>query len=407
MNRKKTALVALVLLGVGLMAYADVKVTVTAPSITFNTGTAELDTELNKLFNVTTGATFKETIAAMETEADKMLAPYSNQDKMALGFANANVASAQSATMQGYQGYKIFAVTSGVMIGGQLPTLDTSVIAGLLDEMQKDPDLYIGAAPSMAFLNVGVNAGKLVGIFSPDIGDKLKNLYFNVKFGVLSYTYAMNNSSIAMNTGNFGFGVNYQILAHSPALLGGLFMWRGINLATGINYQANAISYGTTFNKIPQTYTTNVDYTVGGTTYTKAVKAVLSVIPEATLGINVSTFSIPLEATTSAQILWLANINLGLGADLAFGSSSITATGKSPLKVDSVTLDGNSIIGNSKVTDGSVSIDAGTTGIAPTLFRPRISAGLGLNLGPVKVDVPVYYYFNYGFAAGLSLGFVW
>jgi hypothetical protein len=403
MNRKKNALVALVLLCTGLMAYADVKVTITAPSVTFNTGTAELDTELNKLFSVTTGTTFKDTIAAMETETEELLKPYSNQDQMALGFANANVASAQSATMQGYQGYKIFAVTTGLMVGGQLPTLDTSVLTGLLEEMEKDPDLYVGAAPSIAFLNVGVNAGKLVGIFNPDVGDKLKNLYFNVKFGVLSYTYAMNNSSIVMNTGNFGFGVNYQLLAHSPSILGGLFMWRGINLATGINYQTNAISYDTTFGTVKQTYNTDVSYA----TYTKAVKAVLSVVPEVSLGINVSTFSIPLEASTSAQLLWLANVNLGIGADLAFGSSSITATGKSPIKIDSITLDDNSILGDSTVTDGSVAIDASTTGIAPSLFRPRISGGLGLNLGPVKVDVPVYYYFNYGFAAGLSLGFVW
>jgi hypothetical protein len=403
MNRKKNALVALVLLCTGLMAYADVKVTITAPSVTFNTGTAELDTELNKLFSVTTGTTFKDTITAMETETEELLKPYSNQDQMALGFANANVASAQSATMQGYQGYKIFAVTTGLMVGGQLPTLDTSVLTGLLEEMEKDPDLYVGAAPSVAFLNVGVNAGKLVGIFNPDVGDKLKNLYFNVKFGVVSYTYAMNNSSIVMNTGNFGFGVNYQLLAHSPSILGGLFMWRGINLATGINYQTNAISYDTTFGTVKQTYSTDVSYA----TYTKTVKAVLSVVPEVSLGINVSTFSIPLEASTSAQLLWLANVNLGIGADLAFGSSSITATGKSPIKIDSITLDDNSILGDSTVTDGSVAIDASTTGIAPSLFRPRISGGLGLNLGPVKVDVPVYYYFNYGFAAGLSLGFVW
>jgi hypothetical protein len=339
----------------------------------------------------------------METETEELLKPYSNQDQMALGFANANVASAQSATMQGYQGYKIFAVTTGLMVGGQLPTLDTSVLTGLLEEMEKDPDLYVGAAPSVAFLNVGVNAGKLVGIFNPDVGDKLKNLYFNVKFGVVSYTYAMNNSSIVMNTGNFGFGVNYQLLAHSPSILGGLFMWRGINLATGINYQTNAISYDTTFGTVKQTYSTDVSYA----TYTKTVKAVLSVVPEVSLGINVSTFSIPLEASTSAQLLWLANVNLGIGADLAFGSSSITATGKSPIKIDSITLDDNSILGDSTVTDGSVAIDASTTGIAPSLFRPRISGGLGLNLGPVKVDVPVYYYFNYGFAAGLSLGFVW
>lgn len=406
MNGKKITLASLVMLCLGLMVYAEV--TITPPKITFTAtdpAYADLAGLLNDQFDSTLGGGFDELFSTLKTEVNDQLAPYSNLDKLALGFVDANLASAQSATMQGYQGYKIFAVTSGVMVGGQMPSLDPSSIMTIANDIMTNPNVYVGVAPSIAFLNIGVNAGKLVGIFSPDLGEKLKNLYFTGKFGMLSYTYVLNNSPLVLNTGNFGFGINYQILAHSPSLLGGLFMWRGVNIATGINYQTNTIDYTMSFGKISQDFTTDVSYTVGGFPLSTTASATMSLTPEATLGLNLSTLSIPLEATTSAQILWLANINLGIGVDFAFGSSSLIAKGTSAIKIDNLNSGVDQVTATAE--DGSITIDSSTTGVTPTLLRPRISAGLGLNLGPVKIDVPVYYYFNNGFAAGLSLGFVW
>jgi hypothetical protein len=403
MNRKKIVLAALTLLFASLTTFAEVTVKITAPSVTFTSSPdPAITSQLNTLF---TSDKLQQQLSGMQTQAEELLSPYSDMQLMAKGFADANLASAQSATMQGYQGYKLFAVTSGMMIGGQTPSLNSTELMQLSEAIQGDPSkitkLNFGIAPSIAYLNVGINAGKLVGIFSPDVGNMLKNLYFNVKFGIVNYNYSMGTSSIALNNTNFGFGLNYQLLAHSPSILGGLFMWRGINLGTGINYQLNDIKYGMTFKTITQDYSTTVSYSG----YSATAKAVMSFTPETSLGINVSTFSIPLDVTTSAQLLWLANINLGVGADLVFGSSNINITGKSNIKVDSVTI--NDSKADATTTDGSVTLDASTKNVEPTLFRPRVSAGLGLNLGPVKVDLPVYYYFDYGFAAGVSLGFVW
>ena len=33
--------------------------------------------------------------------------------------------------------------------------------------------------------------------------------------------------------------------------------------------------------------------------------------------------------------------------------------------------------------------------------------GLGINAGPVKLDIPMYYYFSAGYGIGMTVGFVW
>ena len=57
------------------------------------------------------------------------------------------------------------------------------------------------------------------------------------------------------------------------------------------------------------------------------------------------------------------------------------------------------------ITPGEVVIDAGTKD-NPAFVRPRISAGVGLNLGPVMLEIPLTWYLTSGFSVGLTLGIV-
>ena len=52
------------------------------------------------------------------------LAKFETLPDLAKGFGNANIYAAQAATHQGFQDYSIFAVTTGFMIGVQLPSSD-------------------------------------------------------------------------------------------------------------------------------------------------------------------------------------------------------------------------------------------------------------------------------------------
>ena len=57
-------------------------------------------------------------------DANAELAKYDDQDKLATGFANANMYSTNAATQQGYPNYSLFAITTGVMVGAQAPTIN-------------------------------------------------------------------------------------------------------------------------------------------------------------------------------------------------------------------------------------------------------------------------------------------
>jgi hypothetical protein len=334
--------------------------------------------------------------AAVQIQTQSDISKYDGkQEKLAKGFGNANAYSAQAATLQGYQGYSLFAVTGGFMFGSQLPSLDPNKIAAISDTIADDPDVYAGAAPAMTFINVGFNAQKVFGFFNKDLGDRMKHFYFNVKFGSLSQSFGSGDNTLDFDTTNFGIGVNYQWLP-SVGILGGFARWRGINFGSGFLYQANTINFTTT-----TSVTQTVTQTVGG--HTSVVT--LTAKPRLNVEAKMNTVSIPLEATTSVQFLWLFNLNAGVGADLVFGSSNISATGTSPITIDSISYDNTPVTGYS-TGPGSVTVKAGTDG-NPDLARVRLMTGLGFQVGIVKLDIPVYYYLASGLAVGITGGIVW
>jgi hypothetical protein len=344
--------------------------------------------------------------AANQVQSQSDISKYDGkQEELAKGFGNANAYSAQAATLQGYQGYSLFAVSGGFMFGSQLPSLDPNKLTAISDTIADDPDVYAGLAPSVTFINVGFNAQKVFGFFNKDLGDRLKHFYFNVKFGSLSQSFGTGDNTLDFDTTNFGIGVNYQWLP-SVGILGGFARWRGINFGSGFLYQSNTIDFTTT-TSVTQSVTTTDSST------STDVTTVISANPKLNVEAKMNTVSIPLEATTSVQFLWLFNLNAGVGADLVFGSSNITATGTSNANVDSMTVNNGALTktytngnGYNITQQGKVSVKAGTDG-NPELARVRLMTGLGFNVGPLKLDIPVYYYLASGLALGITGGFVW
>jgi hypothetical protein len=402
MKKKLLGCIALATLIAGTSAFAQV--TVTAPQIDFTDPTikALLGTQVTTQINQTL------TDAAAQVQSQSDISKYDgNQKKLAKGFGNANAYSAQSATLQGYQGYSLFAVSGGFMFGSQLPSLDPNKIAAISDTIANDPDVYAGVAPSVTFVNFGFNAQNVFGFFNKDLGDRVKHFYFNVKFGGLSTSFGSGTNSLDFDSTNFGIGVNYQWLP-SVGLLGGLARWRGVNFGSGFLYQSNTINFSTT-TKVTQSVANTS--TVNGVQNT--VTSVITANPKLNVEAKMNTVSIPLEATTSVQFLWLFNLNAGLGADLVFGSSKLTATGASDVTIDSITISNSA--GTKTFTNGSgytvtqngaVKVSTGTNG-APDLVRARLMTGLGFQVGPVKLDIPVYYYLMSGLAVGITGAIVW
>jgi len=372
------------------------KITITAPTFVFSGNPGGLDAELNSLFDTATGTVFNAAMDQIDVQIKDQLGGTNDPELLAKGFGNANAYASQSATLQGYQGYKTFAVLGGFMLGSQLPTLDPNAMLSLSNQMSKNLDVYAGIAPSIS-LNLGINAGKFIG---------LKGLYVNVKYGSWSGDMPLSGASgnVGADTTNLGLGVNYQWLASRKSFLFGLAKWRGINLGTGLNYQKNALSVSSVLDQQTTPVSVALASQPGAT-----IDGTMTTTPKVNMTIDMYTVSIPLEASTSVQFLWLLNLNLGAGCDIVFGRSDITVRSTNPFTVDGLTINtgsGPQVVHYTQ-TAGSVDASAGSVGIAPSLVRPRLMAGIGAQVGPVKFDIPVYYYFSSGFALGMSFGIVW
>ncbi len=415
-NAKKTCFTICAAAILTAQAVADPTITITAPTITFDPiDNGAIDAELYDLFTYGQPGyiELQNVLDEFLVEANNLLSPFGSQDQLAQGFANANAYSAQSATLQGFEGYKSFALMTGALIGAQLPTMDPAQLAQLPENIATDYDMYAGFAPSIA-VNLGFHPSAGIRVFSPGLADRLNRYYLNLKYGSTAYEYDYTQggttTAVSMDTTNFGIGLNYQLVMPSKSVLLGFFKWRGISVGTGFNYQSNKVDFSTVMSEVTEEYSqtiTNFD----GAGHDMTASATLSATPDVNFALEMTTYSIPLEATTSVQLLWLLNMNIGVGGDLVFGNTDITANGSSDLTAKNFTITTDSGVDTSAasadVENGTVSLDAGTSGISPSLARLRVMGGLGMQLGPIKIDIPVYYYLMSGLAFGVTAGIVW
>ena len=312
------------------------------------------------------------------------LAKIGNQKKLAEGMGNAAAyAGSNVASFSGYEGYDVFAIMWGLSAGVVIPPNPDSI-----DTMiEEEKDLDAGAGLSSAF-NLGIN---LTGLGLDILPNRL---YMNIKGATASVKGTISDDedgdkdwSFKMST--FGLGLNYQLVDRGGDRFK-VFKWTGLSLGSGFIYTRNKIVFDADFDEYYAS-----DLTPSGTTPPTIGGKDITVEPRAQFGIDVKTYTIPIEISTSARLLWLFNFTLGGGVDLQFGSSKIIVTSVADVKT----------IDNAKV--GTAHID-GTTKGKPTFLNPKIMTGFGICLGPIPVDVRATYYpATDGAAVNVGLGFVW
>ena len=347
------------------------------------TGTApQLSVNISGTWHpIDVSAEFNSAIADANTE----LAKYKDQEDLATGFANANMYSTSAATQQGYPNYSLFAVTTGVMVGVQAPTtnIDYYTSGKIEDDIKAKGDLYAGVAGSVA-VNVGINIGFLV-----------PGLYVNGKFGKFDSAWVYDNDDFSFNTFIAGVGVQYSLF---DAIGTGLLRWRGLMIGSGLVYQSTKVAYKVELDPKYENFN-NTTYNVSG---------VVVVDPSFKVTLDMYTLSVPLELTTAVQFLWLFNLTLGAGVDVVTGNADLVLKAAADATVDNLKLNSSSIPKDQyQVTPGNLTIDGSTLGKKPSLARARVMTGVGFNLGPVKIDVPIIYYFDSGAAVGVTAGIVW
>lgn len=297
-------------------------------------------------------------------QANKALADFDNMPELARGFGNAGTYITDAATFRGYGSYKIFHVSVGAMVGLQLPTNSLENIAGLPAQIAADRDIYAGAMVQALVFSAGFNASFL-----------LDGLYFSVKFGKLPLKF--DNLSYDSTMG--GIMVDYQVFKDRSLL--GLIKWNGLRVGTGFFYYHNEGKFNFNAGEIE---IGSVDFNNGSST--ESVTAYVD--PSFTATIVSKGFQIPINIVTGMRFLWVLNLTIGLGADFNFGGSSEISL-HADSEVNFIDSSGNQI-----ATPGAVRINAGTDGNADW-FRLRAIGGIGLSLGPVKIDIPISYYFDF------------
>jgi hypothetical protein len=252
-----------------------------------------------------------------------------------------------------------------------------------MDGLAKNGDILLGVAWQAWALHVGINAGFL-----------LDNLYLGAQFGKLSAENIEQLQGLSFNALNIGLTASYQLI-EDKRILAGLFRWRGLSVGTGAILQTNSTLLTVPVGVLEEEIEEDFGPPFG------VVTGTLSLDPTIEIGMSARSLSIPIEVFTGLRVLWLLELTGGAGVDLSFGSSEtiLRALGETDFEVES---SGESF----DTKAGDVTVDAGTSGYGPAFFRPRIMMGVGLNLGPVYVELPVTFYIPSGFHLGLNVGFI-
>ncbi|TVQ97841.1 MAG: hypothetical protein EA403_14655 [Spirochaetaceae bacterium] len=316
---------------------------------------------------------------ALENSIDGAISQYFNLPLFAQGIADSGATSTHIGTQRAFIDYTRFAVVVGTGFSASLPSADLTLLESAVSQLEAG-DLYFGAGFQPVVASIG---------FRPRfISDRL---YMNAKFGYSDVSDIPGAEGFSYNAMSVGLLANYRLI-ESRSLPLGFIRWRGVTVGSGVTYQRNELKVDLDFDLEP----VELDDHGGPANYSLALAPVLTAIATS------DSVVVPLEVTTGLRLLWLFDFNIGAGVDLSFGTSDVSLAINSP-----VVLEGDT--DGFEVTPGSANVNAGTSGDGPAFVRPRLTGGFGLNFGPVKIDVPMMYYFDQdgnSFMAGVNVGIV-
>jgi len=312
-------------------------------------------------------------------------------------WGNASVFASHGATQRAYGGYKNFSITLGPMVGLQLPDSPFNIVDELKDlpqNLNDGQDTRLGVNPQVINARFGINTSKFL----------LDKLYLGLHVGFIKLNGGdFDLDGFTFETFSIGGTVNYQLVPQKT-FANGMLLWRGVNIGSGLIYSGTKIGGAMNLGKQDvalgdmSNNSSNNDINVTGT---------LAIDPKLVLDMKIDTFTVPLEVVTAVKLFWFLNIPIGVGVDFGFGKSDIKlgVTGNlttNDMKIDVLGED----IKTKGETPGNVSVMAGGD-VPPSVANLKLMTGVGFNIGPVIIDVPVTFYLGNGYSVGVTLGAVW
>ncbi len=339
----------------------------TAPTI--STGNAAIDSVLNAQLQ----ATFDQLLVQATDQLDNI----NDMPDFMKSMSTANAFTSHAATQRNFQNYDIFAISIGTMGSAVVPGLSTDKLGNVADDLTDEGDAEVGAAWQTWAAQIGINAGFL-----------LDGLYLGAKIGMLNDQKLPGTDKFKFDSMNLGLLANYEIMKERSLL--GALVWRGLSFGTGVIYQANKTDFQ--FNAGSKSLTN----TVSGYDYT------MEIDPDLLFKMESSSVVIPFEISTAVRILWALNLSVGAGFDLNFGKTEISIGSRADVDLE---MTG---VSDDMTTPGLVTADASIKSQNAELFTPKLTAGFGLGMGPVMIDIPATLYFGSttAFSVGLTAGIV-
>ncbi|MDA3900098.1 MAG: hypothetical protein PF637_06215 [Spirochaetes bacterium] len=306
---------------------------------------------------------------AEELNKDSIILLSGNQKNLADATHSAGTGVALSGAL--YTGFDARIASIGFGVGGGIE--NPFHLENFANNIRQGDDKGSSFAVGGFTTDITVNADQIPFV-------KHKGILLNVKFG-----YADSNDlikDVQFNSFLFGLGARYKLF-ELPVQMP-LFRIRALTIGSGLYYSSSSLTF------TPDPIEENADEENGY--YTESTT-------NASFVLNNSNFVIPLDLVTSAEAFNFFNIIVGTGIDLSLGSSEIYADSDTTIRAynSQHVLQETDDPAEMKLTDYK------TKGSGPIL-RYKLIYGFGFSLGPARLEFPIIYYPDKGWAASVVFG---
>lgn len=207
------------------------------------------------------------------------------------------------------------------------------------------------------------------------------NLLFNIRGGGFSLEN-IQGYDLTYNSFLLGGGVRYKFFNFERN--DSHFQLRDISVGLGVHYVSTETVY------VPDDINKTSDESNGF--YTKANTDLEFVISS-------STYSFPIDVVVATNVFSFLNLFAGTGFDLAIGYTRVDVDSDTTITA----FDENDNVIPSD-NPAKMKLEDSETEVNSPAFRYKIIAGLGINVEPVRIDIPIVYYPVGGTSVSMLVG---
>ena len=297
---------------------------------------------------------------ALETQVNTQF-PNVDASTYVKGIANSTVLSGAGLGADYSTPFSLFVLGGGLGVAADLGNAKlTDLIKG------SGLGTVSGAALQTAY-TLGVHGNRLnLGNWGPIDTKRLK---FFLSFASKSSSFDQSGGgTVTIGFKSYGARAQYSLVPARSVGFGAL-RWGGVDLTSGLNYASMNFGVSTPVSKSQQSSLSFVP----GATMTTTFDALMSITASA------STFTIPIEVSSSVKVLYLFTLYGGLASDISLGSSKASAGGSGPV-----------VVTESSGTLGTISADAAlaiNNTAKPTPLNLRYFAGAQFDLFILAVNL--------------------